>query len=254
MMQGLLKYLVLTFCLVIIFPVNDMQAAAGNGKTVLITGANRGIGLEFARQFKKQGYEVIGTARKPEEATELRELDARIEQLDVADSESVKAMAKRLQGVGIDILINNAGIGGYYAATFQEHDFDKIDKTFQVNSLGPMRVTQALYENLKQGKEKKILHVSSMMGSIEMNGGGFYGYRASKAALNMFNKTLSLELGKEGFICVVLHPGWVQTDLGGSNAPLSPEESIRGMLGVIEKLDQNDNGKFYDYKGEQLPW
>lgn len=223
-------------------------------RTVVVTGANRGIGLEFARQLKVKGYYVIATARKPEAAEELRGLGVQIEQLDVADSASVQAFAERLQGTIIDILINNAGIAGHGASTFAEHDFDAVDRTFQVNSLGPMRVTQALLDNLRRGKQKKILHISSMMGSIEMNQGGAYGYRASKAALNSFNKTLSVELGKEGFICVVLHPGWVRTGIGGSSAPLSTEESVAGLITVIEGLDADSNGRFIDYTGKDLPW
>jgi NAD(P)-dependent dehydrogenase (short-subunit alcohol dehydrogenase family) len=222
--------------------------------TVLITGANRGIGLELARQFKAGGYDVIGTARNPKTADNLQSLDVRVEQLDVADTASVKALAARLKGTAIDILINNAGIAGHGASTFAEHDFDAIDRTFQVNSLGPMRVTQALLENLRQGREKKILNMSSMMGSIEMNQGGAYGYRASKAALNSFNKTMSVELGNEGFICVVLHPGWVRTGIGGNSAPLSTEESVTGLIRVIEDLDANSNGRFIDYTGKELPW
>ncbi|MEX2525864.1 MAG: SDR family oxidoreductase, partial [Gammaproteobacteria bacterium] len=246
---------ILTAAGILLAGILNPAAAADENTTVLITGANRGIGLEFARQFTEKGYAVIGTARSPDEAEELRDLDARIVELDVADSASVKAMAKALQGTKIDILINNAGISGHGAQSFRELDIDKLDWTFQVNSLGPMRVTQALHDNLLAGEGKKILHVSSIMGSIELNDrGGVYGYRMSKTALNMFNKSLSLELADKGFICVVLHPGWVQTDMGGEQAPLEPEESISGMIRVIEGLDDSDNGRFYDYTGKELPW
>ncbi|MEH6583236.1 MAG: SDR family oxidoreductase [Halioglobus sp.] len=231
-------------------------SAAKNSEatTVLITGANRGIGLEFARQFSERGYRVIGTARKPEQATELKALRAQVEILDVTDSSSVKALAAKLEGIEIDILINNAGTGGYNAASFLEFDFDQLPMTFDVNSLGPMRVTQALFENLKQGSDKKIIHISSVMGSIENNRGGYYGYRASKTALNMFNKTLSVELGSQGFVCVVLHPGWVKTRIGGEGAKLTTEESITGMLAVIDQLSSDNNGHFYDYQGNEIPW
>lgn len=234
---------------------NDASARVdSDGTTVLITGANRGLGLEFARQFTEKGYTVIGTARSPDEADELRDTGARIVELDVADSASVRAMAEELKDTKIDILINNAGIGGHGAGSFTDLAIDKLDWTFQVNTLGPMRVTQALYDNLLMGEKKMILHVSSIMGSIEMNSGSAYGYRMSKAALNMFNKTLSLELADKGFICVVLHPGWVQTDMGGEQAPLEPEASISGLISVIEGLDSSDNGRFYDYTGKELPW
>lgn len=229
-------------------------AAAPESGTVLITGANRGLGFEFARQFKARGYHVIGTARKPDKAEALRKLGVQVEQLDVADDASARALAQRLAGRSIDILINNAGIIGAGARSFTDLDFTKMVQTYQINALGPMRVTQALYENLKQAKAPKIVNITSVMGSIGMNFGGGYDYRASKAALNMLSNTLAKELGKDGFICVVIHPGWVQTDMGGSNAPVTPKESISGMLAVIDGLDSTANGKFYDYSGKELPW
>lgn len=229
--------------------------SAANDKTVLITGANRGLGLEFARQYSQRGYKVIGTARSPDKAAELKALGARIVALDVTDSDSVASMAKSLDGVAIDLLINNAGVIGHPQENFKSFDFDKALTTYNINSLGPMRVTQALLENLNSGKGKTVIQITSILGSIENNSGGYYDYRASKAALNTMNKSLSIELEAEGFTCVVLHPGWVQTDLGGSRAPLKPAESIKGMLSVIDQLDQKkDNGKFYDYQGNELPW
>ena len=222
--------------------------------TILITGANRGLGLEFARQFKARGYEVIGTARKPDKATALHKLGAQVEQLDVSDNKSAQALAERLSGKPIDILINNAGIIGQPARSFTDLDFDKMVYTYQVNALGPMRVTKALYENIKKGKGRKIVNITSVMGSIGMNFGGGYDYRASKAALNMLTNTLSKELGKDGFTCIVIHPGWVQTDMGGSSAPVTPKESINGIITVIDGLDSSANGKFFDYTGKELPW
>jgi NAD(P)-dependent dehydrogenase (short-subunit alcohol dehydrogenase family) len=230
-------------------------AAAGKPKTVLITGANRGLGLEFAREYHARGYRVIGTARNPGEADELHGLGVRVEQLDVADPASVRALGRRLKGVPIDILINNAGIIGPHAHSFTSLDVDALDRTWQVNSLGPMRVTQALYGNLKLADTRKIISITSDLGSISRNtGGGLYGYRMTKAALNMFNRTLAAELGPDGFICVVLHPGWVQTDMGGRNAPLTPKQSISGMIKVIDGLTAADNGRFFDYRGREMPW
>ena len=250
-MNNTIKYLLagLYLCLCSL----SVHAAQDQG-TVLITGANRGIGLEFARQFRERGYEVIGTARNPEQAEELRQLGARVEQLDVADDESARALAQRLQGKSIDILINNAGIIGQPARSFTDLDFDKMVYTYQVNALGPMRVIQALHENLKQGMGRKIVNITSVMGSIGMNFGGGYDYRASKVALNMLINTLSRELDKDGFISIVIHPGWVQTDMGGSSAPVTPEESISGMIALIDGLDSGSNGKFFDYTGKELPW
>jgi NAD(P)-dependent dehydrogenase (short-subunit alcohol dehydrogenase family) len=254
-MKDLARTIALAGCLALSLSVSSTVAAAGKPETVLITGANRGLGLEFAREFSARGFMVIGTARKPHEAYDLQALNVRVEQLDVTDPDSVEGLASRLDGVPIDILINNAGIIGSKAPTFVSLDVDELDKTFQVNSLGPMRVTQALFDNLKMTKTRKIIQITSDLGSISLNSrGGLYGYRMSKAALNMFNKTLADELGGEGFICVVLNPGWVQTDIGGRNAPLTPQESISAMIMVIEKLKPTDNGRFLNYKGKELPW
>ena len=152
------------------------------------------------------------------------------------------------------MLINNAGIAGHTAATFKETDFTQVDWTFAVNTLGPMRVTQALLPNLEAGQHKTVIQISSVMGSIERNRGGYYGYRASKAALNMMNKSLALELAGDGFTCVVLHPGWVKTDMGGAGADIEVDVSVKGLLDVIAGIGPEDNGRFYDYQGEEIPW
>ena len=227
---------------------------AGPGPTVVITGANRGLGLEFARQFHAAGARVIGTARRPEAAKELRALGVRVEQLDVADSKSVARLASRIGDEAVDILINNAGIGGR-EPSFEELDIEGIDRYFQVNSLGPMRVAQALLPALKRGERKLIVNITSTLGSIELNTrGGFWGYRASKAALNMLNRTLARELESQRFTCVVINPGWVRTDMGGPRARLSPAESIGGMRKVISGLTPEDSGGFFNYRGEPQPW
>jgi len=229
--------------------------AAESAGTVLITGADRGLGYEFARQFSADGYTVIGTARHPGRADKLRALGVRIEQLDVTKPASVRALAAHLKSVPIDILVNNAGIIGPHAGSLASLDVDALDRTWQVNSLGPMRVTRALLNNLKHGRMKKIVNITSNLGSLELNKrGGLYGYRMTKAALNMFTRTLAAELGPHGFICIALHPGWVRTDMGGENAPLSPQQSISGMIKVIDGLTAADNGHFYDYKGREMPW
>jgi NAD(P)-dependent dehydrogenase (short-subunit alcohol dehydrogenase family) len=230
------------------------ESSAETSRTVLITGANRGLGLEFARQYAEAGWHVIGTARKPEQAGELKGLGARVAQLDVADQDSVNRLAAELAGQPIDLLINNAGIFPR-VGTIEEIDFDDYSRTLAVNTVGPVRVTRALLPNLRQGQLKIIAGLSSNLGSIAKNErGNFYGYRESKAALNMFTKTLAAELGPEGFICVVLTPGWVQTDMGGPNAPLQPADSISGMKAVLDKLTPADNGSFWSYDGSQMPW
>jgi NAD(P)-dependent dehydrogenase (short-subunit alcohol dehydrogenase family) len=234
--------------------VRAEDSAANDRHTVLITGANRGLGLEFARQYKEAGWQVIGTARKPGEAEELEALGVQVVQLDVADQESVDRMAAELAGEPIDLLINNAGIFPR-VGKIEEIDFDDYSRTLSVNTVGPVRVTRALLPNLRQGKLKIVAGLSSNLGSIAENErGNFYGYRESKAALNMFTKTLAAELGPEGFICVVLTPGWVQTDMGGPNATLVPAESIGGMKAVLDKLTPADNGTFWSYDGSQMPW
>ena len=229
-------------------------APAADGQTVLITGANRGIGLEYARQFAAKGYNVIGTARDPAAATELRAIIERIETLDVADAASVAALAKRLDGMAIDILINNAGVGGRDDNDLASIDFEQMQNTFAVNAFGPLRVIQSLMPNLRLGQRKLVIGMSSQLGSIERSNGGMYAYRASKTALSQFNKILASELGPQGFVFTVLHPGWVQTEMGGANATLTPQESVRGLVGVIEKLGPDDNGRFYDYQGKTIPW
>ena len=230
------------------------ESSAGSSRTVLVTGANRGLGLEFARQYAEAGWKVIGTARKPEQAAELEALGARVVQLDVADQGSVDRMATELADQPIDLLINNAGIFPR-VGKIDEIDFDDYSRTLAVNTVGPVRVTRALLPNLRQGELRIIAGLSSNLGSIAENErGNFYGYRESKAALNMFTKTLAAELGPEGFTCVVLTPGWVQTDMGGPNAPLQPADSISGMKAVLDKLTPADNGSFWSYDGSQMPW
>ena len=224
------------------------------GPTVLITGANRGLGLEFARQFHAAGYTVIATARKPEAADELNALGVRVEQLDVADAESVAALAADLDGRSIDILINNAGITARIRS-LETVEFETIERILQVNTLGPMRVTKALLSNLRDGDQKIIVNITSGMGSIKQNTrGGGYGYRESKAALNMFTRTIAAELKPDGFRCITMSPGWVKTDMGGPNARLTPAESIGGMISVINGLTAEDSGEFFNHNGEHLPW
>ncbi len=184
-------------------------------KTVLITGANRGLGLEFARQYAAAGWTVIATARNPESASELNALGVRVLQLDVIDQESVDGVARELKGAPIDLLINNAGIFPR-SGSLAETDFEDVARTYEVNTIGPMRVTRALLPNLRSGEMKTVVSITSGLGSIADNTGGrFYGYRESKAALNMFTRSLAAELRDDGFTCVVISPGWVQTDMGG---------------------------------------
>ena len=246
-----MRKILLGSLLVVMALLEPMIQAA---QTVLVTGANRGMGLEYAKQYQAKGFKVIGTARKPGEATELNKLGVDVVQLDVTDADSVAAMAKVLDGRAIDILINNAGYLNRNDSTLDTVDFDTMEFTLAINTLGPLRVIKALMPNLQKGEGKKVINISSQLGSVERSRGGLYSYRVSKAGLNMINKNLSAEYSDAGFTFVVIHPGWVATDMGGPNATYSPEESIKNVIKVIDGLTTKDNGKFYDLKGETLPW
>ena len=233
---------------------HEGPATNSGGPTVLITGANRGLGLEFARQYAADGWNVIATARNPERADELKALPVEVATLDVADQDSVDALAQALEGRSIDLLINNAGIFPRVRG-IEEIDFDDYNRTLAVNTVGPVRVTRALLPNLRASKMKTIVNITSRLGSIALTDNGvFYGYRESKAALNMFTRTLANELKPEGFTCLTIHPGWVQTDMGGENASLTPEESVSGMRAVIAERGPEDTGTYWSYGGEEVPW
>jgi NAD(P)-dependent dehydrogenase (short-subunit alcohol dehydrogenase family) len=232
----------------------DAVPGTSKQRTVLITGANRGIGLELARQYSADGWRVIGTARQPDAAAELHATGADVLQLDVTDQASVDQLAQGLVDQPIDVLINNAGIQPLMW-TLAEIDIDEIERTLDVNTLGPVRVVRALLPNLRSGTSRKIVNITTNLASIAGNtDGGFYGYRESKAALNMFTKSVAAELGPDGFICIVLHPGWVKTDLGGPDAPLQVRDSVIGMRNVIGSLSPADNGTFWTYAGNQMAW
>lgn len=229
------------------------DTTADSDPVVLITGANRGLGLEFARQYAKDGWTVIATTRRPAQSDQLNSLDVEVLQLDVTDRDSIAALAAALKGRAVDMLINNAGIFP------RVNNIEKVDaadyaQTLMVNTLGPVLVTQALMPNLRQGELKRVVNITSQLASIGMNSGGFYGYRESKAALNMFTKTLATELGPEGFICLTMHPGWVRTAMGGPGANLSPEESVSAMRTVISKVTPADNGAYRAYNGKPVEW
>lgn len=222
--------------------------------TYLVTGANRGLGLEFVRQLVARGETVVAAARRPGQAELLSRACPLVLPLDVADPRSVRELARRLTGRPIDVLVNNAGVGvgrGELGAL----DYEECRDAFEVNALGPLRVTEALLPNLRAGGRRLICNVTSRMGSIADNAsGGSYAYRASKCALNMITRSLALDLSSEGFTCIALHPGWVRTDMGGSQAPLSVEESVRGMLRVLDGAAPATRGAFLDYSGATLPW
>ncbi|MEO1128711.1 MAG: SDR family oxidoreductase [Planctomycetota bacterium] len=222
--------------------------------TYVITGANRGLGLELARQLKDAGHTVIGTARTPEPGDELHGIADRVASCDVTSDASVRALAASLDGTPIDVLINNAGFGPN-AGTIDQLDMDNFEQAMAINALGPARVAKALLPQLRAGGGRRIVSISSQLGSIEnAAGGGYHAYRASKAALNMLNRCMAHDLASDGFICLAIHPGWVRTRMGGEQAPLSPQESARGMIEVINGMTPSHNGAFVDHLGETLPW
>lgn len=243
------------------------QAALEAGQpTVLITGANRGIGLEFVRQFAERGWNVIGTARKPEQADELNALAAShprvvVEPLDVTDHPAIEALGRKYADQPIDILLNNAAITPRYKSAFKRVkgvDFDMARRSYEVNALGPLKMAQVFMPHVAASQQKKIIAMSSKAGSFEMGPKMpmMYSYRASKAALNMLMHTLSFETAKKGVTVTLLSPGTVNTTPGFKMPKgISPEESVRKMLKVIDGITPANNGQFLNYEnGEVIPW
>lgn len=224
--------------------------------TTLITGANRGIGLELARLALADGHTVIGTARDPGAAAELREAGARVERLDASDETSVRAMAGRLGGEPIDLLINNAGVFPDHGLGFEELDADAMTAALRTNVVGPVMVTRVLVPNLIAGGAKRVVHISSTMGSLAnaRTATKNHAYRASKAALNMVTVLIANELRERAICCVAVHPGWVRTDMGGPNAELTPERSAGDMLGLAGRLTMAETGAFLSHTGEPIAW
>jgi NAD(P)-dependent dehydrogenase (short-subunit alcohol dehydrogenase family) len=224
--------------------------------TVLITGANRGIGLELAKQYIADNWSVVATVRDPKNADGLNALkgDIRIEALEVTDEKQIAALAKSLGGTAIDVLLNNAGmLTGY--ETFGETDTASWLKTLHVNSIAPLKLTEALVEHVARSKEKKVASITSGMGSVGSNAAtGAYAYRSSKAALNMAMVTAANELRSRGISIAVISPGWVKTDMGGANATIDVKESAAGIRKVIAGLNIGISGQFFNYSGETLPW
>lgn len=217
--------------------------------TVLVTGANRGIGLQLCKQLAERGDAVIAVCR--EASDELSELDVRlIDGIDVSSGTAVETLRQELDGQPIDVLINNAGI--LRRDTFGDIDYDIMTEQYRVNTLGPLRVTEALADNLHEGS--KVAIVSSRVGSIEDNGsGGNYGYRASKAAVNMIGTNLKHELLPRGIAVAILHPGLVATDMTGGSG-IAPADSARGLIERVDELTLENTGGFWHAEGYTLPW
>lgn len=223
-------------------------------RTVLVTGANRGIGLELTRQLIARGDRVIATARKPGEAPALQATGATLVPLDLGDPLNIATLGGRIGQTPIDVLINNAGVSST-SKTLGALDAGELAGVFMINAIAPMLVCKAVLEQVRAGSGKLICQITSQLASIANNtGGSSYGYRASKAALNQMNRSLAAELKRDGITCVAVHPGWVRTDMGGPNATLSVEESARAILLTLDEASPEQSGAFLNYDGVPLPW
>lgn len=229
--------------------------------TTVITGANRGIGLAFCKQYLKKGYQVYACCRQPESAQELLTLKHHHRDLlhtmplDVTNEAMRVSLSHSIGDQPVDILINNAGIYGPVALSFTDVSEKDWLENFRVNTIAPLLLTQCLINNILASQEKKIILMTSKMGSIGDNSSGAgYIYRSSKAALNAVGKSLAHDLSEKGVSVALVHPGWVKTDMGGDNAMITPEESVKGVIRYIETLNKNSSGQFINYDSSPIPW
>ncbi len=229
--------------------------------SVLITGANRGLGLEFARQYTADDWRVFACCRNPNGAADLTAMASEskgrttVHPLDVTDHAQIAELAKELRDEPIDVLLNNAGVYEPHQTRLGKIDFAAWTNLLAVNVLAPTRMVECFVNNVERSNRKEIACLSSQMGSIAGNlSGAHYPYRSSKAALNMVVKSLSIDLHEFGVTVVALDPGWVRTDMGGPDAELAPADSIRGMIHILDRLRIGDSGKFISYNGAELPW
>ncbi|MDP5238642.1 SDR family NAD(P)-dependent oxidoreductase [Uliginosibacterium sp. 31-16] len=223
-------------------------------KTVLVAGASRGIGLEFAVQYAAEGWHVVAGCRAPEQARRWTPAGVDLQTLDVTNANSIAALGWHLDDAPLDLLIVNAGVSGPDTGSFAAPGDDAFDTVMHTNVLGPMRLIQAFGTNVARAGGV-IAVMSSKMGSIyETTGADALAYRASKAAANMVMKAAANEFGPQGATIVSLHPGWVRTDMGGPNAQVGVSESVEGLRKVIAELSADDNGCFLDYTGRNLSW
>ncbi|NBC31635.1 MAG: SDR family NAD(P)-dependent oxidoreductase [Alphaproteobacteria bacterium] len=225
--------------------------------TILITGAGRGIGFEFARQYSEAGWTVIATVRSPDSIPMVESLGGGVQValLNVADPASVAILCERMRGTALDMLINNAGLYGPRSPQIGAVPYAAWQEVLDTNVMGAMRVTEAFLPHLRAGERKTIVAMTSKMGSMADNtSGGQYIYRSSKAALNAVFRSLALDLAPEGFLVSILHPGWVRTDMGGPRALIDVHESVTGLRRVIEGLTPDESGRWFDYAGREIPW
>ncbi|MBN8940682.1 MAG: SDR family oxidoreductase [Rhizobiales bacterium] len=232
-------------------------------RAVLVTGGNRGIGLALVQAFLDRGDRVVATARDPAKAAELNAKAAQAPErlavvaLDVANPASVAGLAGRLTGAGVtalDVLVNNAGIIGPARQSTLDMDFDGFAETLAINTLGPLRVVQAVLPLLKAGRDAKILTITSAMGSMSHTTSDRIAYRTSKAAVNKLMQGLGTDLAPQGIAVAVAHPGWVRTDMGGQAAAVAPADSAAGLVGLIDRMAVGEPCSFHDWSGRAVPW
>jgi NAD(P)-dependent dehydrogenase (short-subunit alcohol dehydrogenase family) len=229
--------------------------------TILITGSNRGIGLELVRTFADRNWHVLACCRRPHQAVELSAIAEEsggrvaIHPLDVADSEQIRSLVETCGDRSIDILFNNAGIAGPSPQRFGPIDTGEWLETLRINTLAPYHMAVAFVEQVARSRRRIIATIGSQLGSIADNtSGGRYAYRTSKAAVHMVMKGLAVDLADRRITSVALHPGWVKTNIGGPQAPVSPAESAAGLYRVLATLTPEDSGKLWSWDGSQLPW
>lgn len=239
-----------------------LAAAGARAETVLITGSNRGLGFELASQYAAEGWTVIATARTPDDDEALQTLAAkydtvRIEALDVTDHDQIEALARKLSGTAIDVLINNAGVlGDPNIQQLGNLDFSVAEHLFATNTLGPLKIADAFLEHVAASETKKVMNVSSVVGSITLAGGNIYFYRASKTALNMVMRNFAKDTARRGIVVGMIHPGVVDTDMSAPfDIPkVSVEESGTGVRRVIEWYTPETSGTFMQYTGDPMAW
>jgi len=227
--------------------------------SILITSANRGLGLEFARQYAAEGWRIFAACRNPDSASDLEKLAhsraVTVLPMDVTDLASIRRGAARLNGEPIDVLLNSAGISGKPGQRMGNIDYESWAQVLDVNTMGPIRVTEAFVEHVARSERQLVVTITSGLGSIADNtSGGSIPYRTSKAAVNMAMRSAAIDLAPRGISCVLVNPGWVKTDMGGPNAPLTPSESVAALKRLIATFGLTHSGKFFHYDGREYAW
>lgn len=226
--------------------------------SVCITGGNRGIGLGLVKFYLQAGDSVIALCREPEKADELNALhsfgDLNLIALDVNDQASIQNAANQLGDRAIDILINNAGVGGGQQQSFFDIEPEQWLEVLRTNTLSPLFVTRALLPNLKRSRNPKVLMMSSQLGAISYNNIGLFAYESSKAALNKVVRGMAIELKADGIPVFALHPGWVKTDMGGPDAEIGVDVSVKGLANIIDNVNLSQTGTFWQWDGTEHPW